>query len=191
MAKKGAIFFDLYGTLAEEVGYPNDPSRLRLFPWTIPTLKRVQENDYNIVVVTNQANVTRGYTTQEVLEAIFERFHALLALDYLSALLFYCSSIDEKHPRRKPNPGMAKDAAAALGISLTEGDNWMLGDSIKDMEFSVNAGFKNPPCFLLTGYGRGTFIHQREKLMERAPTAKVFTNAEAAVCSIMSQEECG
>lgn len=184
--KQGTIFFDLYGTLAYEVGYPNHPSRLMLYPWTIPTLKKVQENGYHIVVVTNQANVTRGYTTQEVLDAIFERFHALLALDDIYAILFYCDSIDENHSRRKPNPGMAYDAVQVLNISLTEDDNWMIGDSIKDLEFGINAGFKNPSCLVLTGYGRGLHKYQQDELSVKAPNAMIFTNAEAAIDTIMT-----
>jgi|GEM_PF-5626339 len=186
--KRGAIFCDMYGTLAFEVGYPNHPHRLQLYPWTIPTLQKVQRNNYHIVVVTNQANVTRGYTTQKVLDAIFYRLHALLAMDGIYATSFYCDSIDEAHPDRKPNPGMAHKAAETLDISLTEDDNWIIGDSIKDLVFGVNAGFRNPPCFVLTGYGRGIYEYQYEKLKSEVSNVCIFTNAEAAVDSIILEK---
>jgi histidinol phosphatase-like enzyme len=53
--------------------------------------------------------------------------------------IYYCTSIDNNHPERKPNPGMAYLAAASFNdIDLCK--SIMVGNNLSDMLFARNAG---------------------------------------------------
>jgi len=54
---------DRDGTISEEVGYVNHPSRFRVFPYAAAAVKLLNENGWLAIVVTNQAGVARGYDT--------------------------------------------------------------------------------------------------------------------------------
>ena len=51
-----AVFMDRDGTISEEVGYVNHPSRFRLFPFS-PAIKLLNDAGWLAIVITNQAGV--------------------------------------------------------------------------------------------------------------------------------------
>ena len=61
---------DRDGTISEEVGYINHPSRFRLFPFAAAAIKQLNENGWLAIVVTNQAGVARGYFPEEMIETV-------------------------------------------------------------------------------------------------------------------------
>src|SRR5438477_407061 len=63
------MFIDRDGTLTEEVGYVNHPSRLRLLPRAAEAIRRLNTVGIAAVVVTNQAGLARGYFSADVLRA--------------------------------------------------------------------------------------------------------------------------
>lgn len=164
--KRRAVFIDRDGTLSEEVGYINHPSRFRLFPYAGAAIKHLNENGWLAVVTTNQAGVARGYFSEEMIATV----HAAMTKDLendgarLDAI-YYCPhhpSVGEPQYRvdcdcRKPKPGLISRAARELGIELSE--SWMVGDRYSDVELARNAGVKS--AFVLSGYGRGEWEHQR------------------------------
>ena len=93
-----------------------------------------------IVVVTNQRGVGKGLMTAEELEII----HAKMLAEVVLAggridRIYYADSLDDAHPLRKPQPGMAFAAKQDLpGIDL--GRSVMVGNNLSDMEFGRNAG---------------------------------------------------
>ena len=53
--------------------------------------------------------------------------------------IFYCTSVDDSHPDRKPNPGMAHRAKEKYPeIDFTKA--LMIGDKIIDMQWARNIG---------------------------------------------------
>jgi D-glycero-D-manno-heptose 1,7-bisphosphate phosphatase len=93
-----------------------------------------------IVVVTNQRGVGKGLMTPEELEIIH---HKMLAEVVLAGgridRIYYADSLDDAHPHRKPNPGMALAAQADFPeIDLHRA--LMVGNNLSDMEFGRNAG---------------------------------------------------
>ena len=61
-----------------------------------------------IVVVTNQRGVGKGLMTAEDLEIIHEKMLAEIVLaGGRIDRIYYADSLDDNHPHRKPNPGMA------------------------------------------------------------------------------------
>jgi D-glycero-D-manno-heptose 1,7-bisphosphate phosphatase len=161
-----AVFIDRDGTISEEVGYINHPSRFRLFPFAAAAIKHLNDAGWLAIIVTNQAGVARGYFSEDMIKNV----HAEMTkeLEHGSARLdaiYYCAhhpSVGEPPYRfdcdcRKPKPGLISRAARDLNIDLA--GSWMVGDRYSDVELARNAGVKS--MFVLSGYGRGEWEHQR------------------------------
>jgi D-glycero-D-manno-heptose 1,7-bisphosphate phosphatase len=71
--KRPALFMDRDGTVSEEVGYVNHPSRFRLFPYSAEAIKLLNDNGWLAIVVTNQAGVARGYFSEDVILKVHEQ----------------------------------------------------------------------------------------------------------------------
>ena len=164
--KRPALFMDRDGTISEEVGYVNHPSRFRLFPYSADAIKLLNESGWLAIVVTNQAGVARGYFS----EAVIINVHDQLSKDLEAAsakldAIYYCAhhpSVGEPPYRfdcdcRKPKPGLIDRAAADFEIDLER--SWMVGDRYGDVELAQNAGLHS--ALVLSGYGRGEWEYQR------------------------------
>lgn len=164
--KRRAVFMDRDGTISEEVGYVNHPSRYRVFPYAAEAVRRLNEAGWLAILVTNQAGVARGYFTEEMIASV----HGVLTgeLEKHGARLdaiYYCAHHPSVgHPPyrfecncRKPLPGLITRAAADFEIDLTE--SWMVGDRYSDIELARNANVR--AAFVLSGYGRGEWEYQR------------------------------
>lgn len=167
-----AVFMDRDGTITEEVGYVNHPSRLRLFDWTIPAIRQLNRAGLKAVVITNQAGVARGYFTEELVNEV----HGLLRKQIESAGahldgVYYCPH----HPSvgappyrrdcqcRKPRIGMLEQAAKDLGIDLSH--SYMVGDRYGDVEMARRAGAR--AVLVKSGYGLGEFTYQQHTWKEQ------------------------
>lgn len=164
--KRRAVFMDRDGTISEEIGYVNHPSRYRVFPYSAEAVKLLNDSGWLAVLVTNQAGVARGYFTEDVIGAVHvvltdELAHGQARLD----AIYYCShhpTVGEPPYRfdcdcRKPKPGLIERAARDLEIDLAK--SWMVGDRYSDIELARNAGVH--AAFVLSGYGRGEWEYQR------------------------------
>jgi histidinol phosphatase-like enzyme len=70
--------------------------------------------------------------------------------------IYYCTSTDNKHPDRKPNPGMAFLAKAEFPeIDLDK--SIIVGNKLSDMRFGKNAGIYT--VFVATTHGDTAFPH--------------------------------
>jgi D-glycero-D-manno-heptose 1,7-bisphosphate phosphatase len=186
-----AVFIDRDGTISEEVGYINDPSRFRLFPFAASALKRLKQHGWLAILTTNQAGVARGYFSEEMLQTVHQLMTTELERNgaQLDAI-YYCAH----HPSvgtppyrvdcdcRKPKPGLVSRAARDFDINLAE--SWMVGDRYSDIELARNAGVKS--AFVLTGYGRGEWEHQRDTWSQQPDF--VAADLLEAVESIISGE---
>jgi D-glycero-D-manno-heptose 1,7-bisphosphate phosphatase len=163
--KRRAVFMDRDGTISEEVGYVNHPSRFRVFPYSADAVRTLNAKGWLAILVTNQAGVARGYFTEEMITAVHELLHESLAAGgaRLDAI-YYCAhhpTVGEPPYRfdcdcRKPQPGLILRAAERFDIDLSE--SWMVGDRYSDIELAHNAGTRS--VFLLSGYGRGELEQQ-------------------------------
>jgi len=164
--KRRAVFIDRDGTLSEEVGYINHPSRFLLFPYAAGAVKLLNDHEWLAVIITNQAGVARGYFD----EAMIQTVHDNLKRDLQSVGaridgIYYCAhhpSVGEPPYRqdcdcRKPKPGLIKRAATDLNIDVQQ--SWMIGDRYSDIELARNAGVRS--ALVLSGYGRGEWENQR------------------------------
>ena len=93
-----------------------------------------------IILVSNQRGVGKGRMSEHDLQEI----HRFMQQEIEAAggrldHIYYCTATSEKHPDRKPNPGMAFKAAREIpGIDLSR--SLVIGNKLSDMQFGRNAG---------------------------------------------------
>jgi D-glycero-D-manno-heptose 1,7-bisphosphate phosphatase len=142
-----AIFLDRDGVLMEDTGYPDDPARITLLPGVGEPLRWLRTAGYRLVVITNQAGVARGNFTLVTLDAIHDRLRELLSDEGVEVDgIFFCphhakytvAPFNVACDHRKPEPGMIRSAAAALGLNPTV--SWMIGDRESDVRAGHAAG---------------------------------------------------
>ena len=166
--KRRAVFIDRDGTISEEVGYINHPSRFRLFPYSATAIKLLNDRNWLAIVITNQAGVARGYFSEAMIQTVHEKLRQDLETGGAKLdAIYYCAH----HPSvgaapyrrdcdcRKPKPGLVHRAAEDLNIDLTA--SWMVGDRYSDIEMAHNAGVRS--AFVMSGYGRGEWEQQRSE----------------------------
>jgi len=163
--KRPAVFIDRDGTISEEVGYVNHPSRYRVFPYSADAIKLLNDNNWLAIVITNQAGVARGYFSEDVITRVHERLNQELVQQQARLdAIYYCAhhpTVGEPPYRhdcdcRKPKPGLIKLATADFEVDLA--NSWMVGDRYSDVEMARNAGLHS--AFVLSGYGRGEWEYQ-------------------------------
>jgi D-glycero-D-manno-heptose 1,7-bisphosphate phosphatase len=168
VGSRPAVFIDRDGTLTEEVGYVNHPSRLRLLPRSAEAVRRLNQAGVAAVVATNQAGVARGYFSEDVLHAVNAALVAQLEragarLDGLYVCLHHPSEGVAPYRAacecRKPQPGLLLRAAEELGLDLAA--STMVGDKASDLEPGRRVGAR--AVLVLTGYGRGEWEYRREQ----------------------------
>lgn len=93
-----------------------------------------------IIIVSNQRGVGRKLMPESDLEFIHRNMQQeIVAAGGRIDHIYYCTSIDNTHPNRKPNPGMAFQAKNEIPeIDLNKAV--MIGNKLSDMRFSKNAG---------------------------------------------------
>ncbi len=181
-----AVFLDRDGTLNEEMGYINHPSRFQIFDFAAKAVKQLNDAGFHVFIVTNQAGIARGYFTESLLDEIHEQLeNHMNQAGAIIEKIYYCPH----HPRavikkyktdcacRKPNPGMIHLAEREFKINRNA--SYMVGDRYQDVVMGKRAGLKT--IMLLTGYGRGEYMYQRDR-WETPPDMveeNVLTAAEA------------
>ncbi|HVU35388.1 MAG TPA: HAD-IIIA family hydrolase [Opitutaceae bacterium] len=150
------MFLDRDGTLNRQVirdGKPYPPQTLadfELFAGVPEACARLAAAGYILVVATNQPDVGRGTQTQAAIEAMHARLQQLVP-QIRRIEVCYAAGQDKTLPpdrRRKPEPGMLLDAAAALNIDLSR--SWMVGDRWRDIDCGKRAGVRT--VFIDFGY---------------------------------------
>src|ERR1700761_3097332 len=147
MARRPGILLDRDGTIIVDHGYVGSVDRVDFIDGAAEAIARFNRAGIPRAVVTNQAGVARGmYGLDDV-----SRVHRHIA-DYLAArgaridMFTYCpyhpDGVVEAFARssedRKPRPGMARAAAAALGLDLEA--SWVVGDRPEDMGLAQAIG---------------------------------------------------
>jgi D-glycero-D-manno-heptose 1,7-bisphosphate phosphatase len=135
-----AIFIDKDGTLITDVPYNADPGKITLEPKADEAMQLLMENDYALIVVSNQSGIARGYFRESDLKEVADKIEELLGLKFDG--FFYCPhAADGNCLCRKPSPGMLLEAAKLLNIDLSR--SWMIGDILNDVEAGNRAGCRS------------------------------------------------
>lgn len=144
---KRALFLDRDGTLVEPRHYPSKPSDLVLHAGIGPLLSGFQDAGWELVVITNQSGLARGYFTEDDLAKMHAWLQDMLGEwgIELNSIQFCPHHIEGVIPHlavacacRKPEPGMLLNAARERDIDLSR--SWMIGDILDDIEAGKRAG---------------------------------------------------
>jgi D-glycero-D-manno-heptose 1,7-bisphosphate phosphatase len=159
--------------------YIKSPDELVIYDGAPAAVARLNRAGIAVAVVSNQSVVGRGIITPAALDAIHASLtrHLAAAGAKLDALLFAPDHPDRATERRKPGPGMLREALAEFGVA--PGDAVMIGDQPTDVEAARRAGV----AFILvrTGKGRAT-----EATLPPGGALAVFDDLAAAVDAVLA-----
>ena len=141
--KNKYVLLDRDGTInVERKDYVKSYDEFIFLDGAIEGLRLLNDNNYNIILLTNQSPIGRGIFTHKDLEKIHKNMkndlgkHGIIICD-----IFYCPSMPSDNDfNRKPNPGMLLASSGKYGINLSE--TFFIGDKITDVEAGKRAGCK-------------------------------------------------
>jgi D-glycero-D-manno-heptose 1,7-bisphosphate phosphatase len=159
-SKRPAIFIDRDGTLIAEKNYLHKPEEVQFIEGAIAALQRALEAGFEIVMVTNQAGVGRGYFTLDDVTKVHNHIAREMSAQQVAMLHVYVApeAPDTPSRGRKPSPQFLFDARDTYNLDLSR--SYMIGDKIIDLECGWNAGVRRS-ILVRTGYG--TKVEQNEK----------------------------
>lgn len=138
--KNKAIFLDRDGTINIDHGYVYEWDNFEFISGVPETLKRLKEEGFLLIVLTNQSGVARGYYNEEHILKLHCNVNSFLENRYGFVIdkFYYCPHhIDgtiEKYKVdckcRKPKIGMLEQAVDDFDIELD--DSFMVGDKDSD-----------------------------------------------------------
>lgn len=149
-----AVFLDRDGTINREVDHLRRAEDFELLPGVEQAVRRLNQAEYRVCVVTNQPVIARGECSVEELRRIHNKMETLLG-----SAGAYVDRIDfcPHHPDagfageipalkrvctcRKPATGMIDSAVAALNIERAR--SWLIGDTSADMLAAARAGLRS------------------------------------------------
>ena len=173
-----AVFLDRDGVLNR--GYvrdgksyaPRNIKDFRLLPYAIPSVKKLREAGYLVIVVTNQPDINNGLIARETVN---EMHIQLKSKTLVNDILLCPHSREENCDCRKPKAGMLIEAAKKYNINLKK--SFMIGDRASDIAAGLEAG-----C-------RTIFINR--KYNETAPVTQeiTFLSIKSATNYIIKQNK--
>ena len=141
------ILLDRDGTIIVDHGYVGSINRVEFINGASEAIARFNRASIPVAVVTNQAGVARGFYGIDDVVRVHRYIAERLAEDGAHIDLFaYCpyhpAGVIEAFTRtsedRKPRPGMAKAAQAALNLDLSA--SWVVGDRPEDIGLARAVG---------------------------------------------------
>lgn len=144
MPEYKAAFLDRDGTLIRDVPYIRDPEQVRLLPGVTAALRNLIQNDYLLIVVTNQSGIGRWLLTKAQYTAVHRRMLDLLGAHgvYITAAYYCPHTPDAGCACRKPGTAMFERAAREFDIDLSQ--SIMFGDKESDMVSCVGERVRVP-----------------------------------------------
>src|SRR5213079_1751493 len=127
-----AIFMDRDGTVSEDVGYMDHAGLYKVFSWTGPAIRKINESGMKAVLITNQSGVGRGYFQRSTVDHVHDILRQELTRHQakLDAIYVCPHRPEDACECRKPNPGMLQHAERDLDIDLTK--SYVIGDKFVD-----------------------------------------------------------
>jgi histidinol-phosphate phosphatase family protein len=151
--RQRAVFVDRDGTLNMHRGLITHEDQLDLLPGVAQGIRRLNETEFRVVVITNQPVIARGEASFDQLRAIHYKLETLLGEEgaFLDAIYFCPHHPDRGFPGevaalkiecdcRKPNIGLVERAAHDMNIELR--CSWMIGDTMRDIQMAERAGLR-------------------------------------------------
>ena len=141
--KLEAVFLDRDGVLNPHIpgGYLQSADELVVLPGVAHAVRRLNDAGLLVIVISNQQGVGKGMMTLDALLAIERRMGEALAHEagaFLDRCYYSTELASANSPRRKPGPGMLREAAQDFGLTLAQ--TVFAGDSPTDIAAGHAAG---------------------------------------------------
>ena len=139
--KEWSLFLDRDGVINHDKSpYTLNAGEFEFYEGVTEAIKKFSSIFGHIFVVTNQRGVGKKLMTENDLMEIHELMTATITkaggrIDKI----YYCTSIDDAHPDRKPNTGMALRAMKEHP-AVKKHHSIMVGNNMSDMQFGRTAG---------------------------------------------------
>jgi D-glycero-D-manno-heptose 1,7-bisphosphate phosphatase len=143
--KNKAAFFDRDGVILNDTGlyYIYKPEDVKINPGIIESLKKLSDNGYLLIVISNQGGIGKGIygkkETDRVHQILDETFktHGIIISEY-----YYCPHHTDtgKCLCRKPDSLMVEKAIARFSIDRSK--SILIGDSERDIVAAQKAGIR-------------------------------------------------
>ena len=147
--RDGVINYNVFNQATGEWESPHHPQDLKLFPWSIESLRRLLENKFKLFLISNQPSYAKGKTSLENIKAVQEKFHSILIANKIFFTeYYYCYH----HPQgivpelsvecdcRKPGIFFLREAERKYSLSMSS--SWIIGDRDSDIICGSKAGVK-------------------------------------------------
>jgi len=157
------LFVDRDGVINKDSSdYIKSWSEFEFLPRSLDAIRLLNEDGFDIILITNQSVINRHFVTKSELEDMHVKM--MSAIEESGGRIqdiFYCPHAPEDLcDCRKPKPGLILQAQQKYRIDVRQ--TIMVGDSVKDIECAANAGCGGS---ILVRTGNGTAAEKilREK----------------------------
>jgi len=140
--KSWTLFIDRDGVINHEKkeDYILNWEEFRFYEGVEKAFQKLAGKFGKIIIVSNQRGVGKQLMTEHDLRTIHQNMqNAIEAAGGRIDKIYYCTSTDNNHPDRKPNPGMAFHAKNYFD-SIDLSRSVIIGNKPSDMLFGKNAG---------------------------------------------------
>ncbi len=115
-----AVFLDRDGTVNYDSGYTHKIEDLEIYSDIIPLIKKYYDDNYLIIVISNQSGINRGYFTVSDMDKFNNEIKKIFLKNGIEIKeFFYCPHRPEEHCHcRKPETGLIEEAVRKYNIDL-------------------------------------------------------------------------
>ena len=138
-----AVFLDRDGVINQKRDdYIKNTNEFIILPDVSKAIKLLNENNYLVIIITNQSAINRGIITHSILAEIHELMKNELGKygAHIDAIYYCPHKPDENCSCRKPKTGMIEKAIRDYSISTDF--SWLIGDSESDTLAAAKLGIK-------------------------------------------------
>jgi D-glycero-D-manno-heptose 1,7-bisphosphate phosphatase len=142
MSGRAAAFLDRDGTIIRDASYVAHPRDLELLPGAADAIRRLNERDVAVIVVTNQSGIARGYFGLDEYETVRRGLDAMLAAEgaRVDASYMCPHHPDVSGPCDCRKPGLALYRQAIAEHGLDPAHSLFVGDRMRDVTPSSALG---------------------------------------------------
>src|SRR5574344_1068612 len=141
--EKKIIYLDRDGVINEDFGYVSQISNFKFVDGVFEACKTFIELGYEIIIVTNQSGIGRGYYRLEDFTTLTNFMLDEFRKQGINILkVYFCPHAPEVNCEcRKPKDGMILQSLNDFSIDLK--NSWLVGDKISDIECAKNGNIAN------------------------------------------------
>ena len=131
-----------------------DPQDFVPVEGSLEAIARLTQNDYTVVVITNQSGIAHGQLTIDDVGRVHAHMQQLVAAKggRIDAIFFCPHAPDDDCSCRKPKPGMLHSLMDRLNVELNGVP--LVGDSLRDVQTAMVVGAT--PVLVKSGHGTQT-----------------------------------